>query len=115
MLTGTARTSVGANPRQNTRGPDSAYIVRAVLHVLLLLLSITSGGSRHAACMRVLSTSNGNVATHPSTPATPPASSSAAHERCAASASVSSIGSCARGIGAQRRSVASYYEKKKKT
>src|SRR6266702_1421089 len=34
MLTGTALTSVGASPRQKTREPDSAYIARAVLHVL---------------------------------------------------------------------------------
>jgi hypothetical protein len=57
--------------------------------------------------MRVLSTSNGNVTTHPRTPAAPPARSSPAHERCA-SASVSCTSPGAGCTGAQRRSVASY-------
>lgn len=104
MLTGTARTSVGARPRQNTRDPDSAYIALAVPHVLSACCGGGGGSGKQRACMRVLSTSNGNVATHPSTPAAPPARSSAAHERWA-SASVSCISP---GAGAQRRSVASY-------
>ena len=108
MLTGTARTSVGARPRQNTRDPDSAYIALAVPHVLsaccCCCCCCCAGSGKQRACMRVLSTSNGNVATHPSTPAAPPARSSAAHERWA-SASVSCISP---GAGAQRRSVASY-------
>jgi hypothetical protein len=106
MLTGTARTSVGARPRQKTREPDSAYIVRAVLHVLLPVARARACAGR-CACMRVLSTSNGNVTTHPRTPAAPPASSSAAQERCVSSTWPSS-GSSRVGIGAKRRRVASY-------
>ena len=103
IFTGTARTSVGASPRQKTREPDSAYIARAVFHVLLpAACARASRKGKCAACMRVLSTSNGNVTIQPRTPAAPPARSSAAHERCAR-ASVSCV-----WPGAQRRNVASY-------
>jgi hypothetical protein len=108
MLTGTARTSVGASPRKKTRDPESAYIARAVPHVLSACCACARESYKgRFACMRVLSTSNGNVTTHPRTPAAPPARSSPAHERCA-SASVSCTSPGAGCTGAQRRSVASY-------
>ena len=82
MLTGTARTSVGTRPRQNTRPPDSAYIFCAVRHDEPSPVSVSVPVVVIApACKRVLRTSKGNVAIHPIIPAAAPATSGAAQGR----------------------------------
>ena len=98
ILTGTARMSVGASPRTNTREPSVRYECAIVERVFRYGLSSAGNGGGCEAetgteelwwlrggcgaggrapsrelCMRVLMTSNGNVNAHPATPATPPA------------------------------------------
>ena len=126
MLTGTARTSVGARPRQKTRPPppDSVYIFCAVRHDEPNPVSL-SVPAIAPACKRVLRTSKGNVATQPMIPAAAPATSGAAQGRSekrvsvSVSVSVSSTnesesrwyagtGAVYTGVGEKRRSVPSY-------
>ena len=128
MLTGTARTSVGTRPRQKTRPPDSAYILRAVRHDELTgrrPVSVRDPVIVPLACKRVLRTSKGNVAIQPITPAAAPATSGGTQTgqvqlrgpgRCE-SESGSPVSSrtesgwcCAgcTGVDAKRRSVPSY-------
>ena len=125
MLTGTARTSVGARPRQNTRPPDSAYIFCAVRHdepspvsvaaapsivVVVVVVTIVAP----PACKRVLRTSKGNVAIHPIIPAAAPATSGAAQEEGRESAWTTDGDGDGDGesgvgvVGEKRRSVPSY-------
>ena len=111
MLTGIARMSVGTKPRQKTRPPDSAYILRAVRHDDVSKHSNASAVLIVPACKRVLRTSKGNVAIQPRTPAAPPARRGAHRRREGASSTTPSsrTGSAAGRAGAKRRSVPSYW------
>ena len=111
MLTGIARMSVGTKPRQKTRPPDSAYILRAVRHDDVSKPASASAVLIVPACKRVLRTSKGNVAIQPRTPAAPPARRGAHRRREGASSTTPSsrTGSAAGRAGAKRRSVPSYW------
>jgi hypothetical protein len=128
MLTGTARTSVGTRPRQNTRPPPlpgSAYIFCAARHDEPSPVSASAPNVVIApACKRVLRTSKGNVAIHPIMPAAAPATSGAAQWRrgrggrasestrgesgCDGAGVGVGIGIGCTDVGEKRRSVPSY-------
>ena len=111
MLTGIARMSVGTKPRQKTRPPDSAYILRAVRHDDVSKPANASAVLIVPACKRVLRTSKGNVAIQPRTPAAPPARRGAhrRHEGASTTTPLSRTRSAAGRAGAKRRSVPSYW------
>ena len=115
MLTGTARTSVGTKPRQKTRPPDSAYILRAVRHdepkpIPLPVPVPVPVFVIMPACKRVLRTSKGNVTIKPMIPVAAPARSGAQGRRETVSSRTDSGWSSAGCTGAKRRSVPSYWE-----
>jgi hypothetical protein len=115
MLTGMARTRVGTKPRQKTRPPDSAYILRAVRHDVpkVASASVPVPVLIVTACKRVLRTSKGNVAIQPRTPAAAPAMRGT-HGREGVPTTSSRTGPiesewCAGCAGAKKRSVPSYW------